>query len=151
MLTASHNRVSEHTCESVNEEIRDAMERRLMHYRHASKDQITDRLGELEEEWDIERVLETNAATLACSGCLLTALVDRKWVLLPLAVTGFLLQHALQGWCPPLPILRRMGFRTQQEIDEERHALKWMRGDFSELTQSDTQPAISTMMHAIRR
>ena len=36
----------------------------------------------------------------------------------------FLLQHALQGWCPPVPILRRQGFRTRHEIDAERQALR---------------------------
>ncbi|HET9942578.1 MAG TPA: hypothetical protein VFR05_04515, partial [Terriglobia bacterium] len=41
-----------------------------------------------------------------------------------------LLQHAVQGWCPPVPLFRRLGIRTQREIDEERYALKAMRGDF---------------------
>ncbi|WP_111420331.1 efflux transporter outer membrane subunit, partial [Rhodoplanes roseus] len=27
----------------------------------------------------------------------------------------FLFQHAIQGWCPPVPILRRLGFRTELE------------------------------------
>jgi hypothetical protein len=40
------------------------------------------------------------------------------------------MQHALQGWCPPLPLLRRLGVRTQQEIERERYALKALRGDF---------------------
>jgi hypothetical protein len=38
-------------------------------------------------------------------------------------VGTFLLQHALQGWCPPVPILRRLGYRTAREIFEERLAL----------------------------
>ena len=45
-------------------------------------------------------------------------------------MTGFLFQHAVQGWCPPIPILRRLGFRTSYEIEEERAALKALRGDF---------------------
>jgi hypothetical protein len=40
-----------------------------------------------------------------------------------LIVQGFFLQHAIQGWCPPLPVLRRLGFRTVQEIEEERAIL----------------------------
>ncbi|WP_407921819.1 hypothetical protein, partial [Corallococcus sp. AB049A] len=28
---------------------------------------------------------------------------------------SFLLQHGLQGWCPPLPLLRRLGLRTRGE------------------------------------
>jgi hypothetical protein len=44
--------------------------------------------------------------------------------------TAFLFQHAVQGWCPPVPILRRLGYRTAREIDDERAALKALRGDF---------------------
>jgi len=39
----------------------------------------------------------------------------------------------LQGWCPPLPVLRRLGFRTAFEIDYDRYALKALRGDFAEI------------------
>jgi hypothetical protein len=47
------------------------------------------------------------------------------------AVGFFLLQHALQGWCPPLPVIRKMGVRTVEEINNERIVLKNIRGDFS--------------------
>jgi hypothetical protein len=60
-------------------------------------------------------------------------LSSRRWLALPALVAGFLMQHALQGWCPPLPVLRRLGFRTQREIDQERYALKALRGDFRQV------------------
>lgn len=91
---------------------------------------IDRRLRELDAEWDIERALEANAATLALVGATLAFLRDRRWGLVPVVVGGFLLQHAVQGWCPPLPVLRRLGFRTRSEIDRERYALKALRGDF---------------------
>lgn len=91
---------------------------------------IDDRLEELDREWDTERTLEVNAATLALSGTLLGAFSSRRWLLLPGVVTAFLLQHGLQGWCPPLLVLRRLGIRTPQEIEAERYALKALRGDF---------------------
>ena len=56
--------------------------------------------------------------------------MDRAVRPVPLVVGGFLLQHAVQGWCPPLPVFRRYGVRTQTEIDDERYALKALRGDF---------------------
>ena len=52
-----------------------------------------------------------------------------------MVVAAFLLQHALQGWCPPLPLLRRMGMRTSAEIHEEIIALRILRGDFLERVQ----------------
>ena len=90
---------------------------------------IDDRLRQLDEEWDIERVLEANAASIAFSGTVLAATVHKRWLMLPVLVT-LLFQHAVQGWCPPLPILRRWGYRTAREIDEERVALKALRGEF---------------------
>ena len=32
-----------------------------------------------------------------------------------------------------VPLLRRMGFRTAQEIEKERHAVKAVRGDYKAL------------------
>lgn len=98
---------------------------------------IERRLRELDEEWDIERAIEANAATLAFAGTALSMVHDRRWAFLPLAVSGFLLQHATQGWCPPVPVLRAFGFRTQGEIERERYALKAMRGDFDGLPLKD--------------
>ncbi len=103
------------------------------------------RLRELDREWDIERALEANAATLALAGAGLALSSDRRWAALPLVVAAFLLQHAVQGWCPPLPVLRRLGFRTVREIESERMALKALRGDFVGLrpgaSERDTQAA----------
>ena len=93
---------------------------------------IDERLRELDAEWDIERVLETNASLVAFAGVALGVTVSRRWLALPALVTAFLFQHAVQGWCPPLPLLRRAGFRTSREIDLERVALKVLRGDFHE-------------------
>ena len=69
-------------------------------------------------------MLELNASTLALSGLVLDATVNKKWLLMPGVVLSFLLQHGLQGWCPPLPLLRRLGVRTRGEIDREKYALK---------------------------
>jgi hypothetical protein len=125
------NRVQRHTDEAVNRRIEmetGARIRRLAGHPLA----IERRLRQLDREWDIERMLETNASVIAFIGVTLGARVDRRWLVLPALVTAFLFQHAVQGWCPPLPILRRLGFRTSREIDIERVALKILRGDFAE-------------------
>ena len=82
------------------------------------------RIEVLDREWDVERILEVNAPMLALSGLVLGVTFNKKWLLLPGVVLSFLLQHGLQGWCPPLPILRRLGVRTRGEIDREKYALK---------------------------
>lgn len=130
MIPSTSKRVPDHTATHVNEKIRHQTEANVTQYSAASPDAIDRRLAELEREWDIERTLEANAATLATVGAGLALLVDRKFALVPLVVGGFLLMHAVQGWCPPVPIFRRLGVRTQTEIDHERYALKALRGDF---------------------
>ena len=132
MLPNTPDRVAANTPEAANRRIRQDMAQSVRW--HAQRpDHIDARLAELDAEWDIERTLEANAATLALTGTLLGAFVDRRFLVVPAVVTGFLLQHALQGWCPPIPFFRKRGIRTAREIDEERYALKALRGDFGPL------------------
>jgi hypothetical protein len=137
MLPRTNHRVEEHTSEAINRAIAEETRERIRHYANASPQEISQRIIELDYEWDIERALECNASALAFSGVVLAATVDKRWLLLPGLVTGFLFQHALQGWCPPLPILRRLGFRTSAEINEERYALKALCGDFESIITDD--------------
>ncbi len=78
-------------------------------------------------------MLDANAASLTLTGLALGKAIDRRFYLLAGTAAGFLLQHAIQGWSPPLPLLRWLGFRTQAEIEAERYALKALRGDFADL------------------
>lgn len=133
MVPKTTHRVTKNTAADVNQEIRRRTEERVAYYAAAGPEAIARRLDELDREWDIERTLEANAATISLVGLTLGAAVDRKWFVLPAVVAGFLLQHAIQGWCPPVPVLRRLGFRTASEIDAERYALKALRGDFHEV------------------
>jgi hypothetical protein len=145
MSTASYlpstvHRVPNNTADEHNQRIRQEMERRVAHYGRLGRAAIDRRLAELDEDWDLERTLEANAASAVLVGCTLSLAVDRRFMLLPLAVSGFLLQHALQGWCPPLPVFRAWGVRTQPEIEEERYALKSLRGDFATAGGAGNQP-----------
>jgi len=150
MLPSTVDRVPEHTAEYVNEQIRRRMEERVARIAAAGPEAVARRLEELDREWDTERMLETNAATLITVGSALTLLVDRRFAFVPLVVGGFLLQHAVQGWCPPLPIFRHYGVRTQSEIEQERYALKALRGDFKQVrdgTRSRADQALQAVNH----
>lgn len=130
-MQATRDRVPNHTSNSVNQRIQQETEQRLQFFED-HPDEIPRRLNELDEEWDIERAIEANAAIISFAGVAL-GVRDRRWLALPAAVAAFLFQHAVQGWCPPVPILRRLGFRTTYEIEEERRALQALRGDYSKL------------------
>lgn len=58
------------------------------------------------------------APVIALVSTVLGATVNRKWLLLPGGIVfPFLAQHALQGWCPPVSLFRRLGVRTCREIE----------------------------------
>ena len=127
----SSTRVMDQTTASVNERIarRGAIN---VHYYATHPELIDKRLAELDTEWDIERWLQFNSSVLTLLGLGLALKKGRGWLLLPLAVQGFFMQHAVQGWCPPLSIMRRLGFRAEVEIQAERYALMAVRGDLIE-------------------
>jgi len=129
-LPPTTRRVTLNTARYANEFIRLNTERSVMRFDGAGSDAISERLSELEHEWDIERTLEANAATITLLSAGLAAGVSRKWLAFTGVVAGFLLQHAVQGWCPPVVPFRHKGIRTQTEIDAEILALRLMRGDF---------------------
>jgi seryl-tRNA synthetase len=132
--TIIKDRVRENTSEEQNLRIDKKVVNKVFKYRKLSPAEITDRIEKLYNEWDVERALELNAASLAVTGFVLGRLFGRAWYLVPFVAVGFLLQQGIQGWCPPVTLLRRLGFRTRQEIDEEIYALKVLRGDFDTIS-----------------
>lgn len=132
LQTKAIDRVQRNTADEINERVKRETEERVKTYEARSGEEITRRIEELDREWDIERWLETNASTLALTGVTLGILHSKKWLVVPGIVLPFLLQHALQGWCPPLPLMRRFGIRTSEEIEREKYVLKVLRGDLEQ-------------------
>lgn len=129
LISKTTTRVEDSTASHINERIREDMSARIESYRGADDDRIMERLDELEWEWDMERTLEANASVVILATLALGKTVSKKWYLFPAVVAAFLLQHAVEGWCPPLPVLRRLGVRTAREIEEEKQALLAVLGE----------------------
>jgi hypothetical protein len=140
MFPATTQRLSEHTPPEINEQIRNATWQHVYQYA-AAPEAIAPRLAKLEREWDIERMMELSLALLALIGLGLTVLISRWFIVLPILVAAFQFTHAVQGWNPLLAVMRRWGFRTQTEIDQERYALKALRGDFRAVGDPSAPPA----------
>ena len=125
-------RVQKHTAADINRAIRRKTVLYIRKYNKASYEELTRRLHELNREWDTERMLETSASTLILAGSIIGIAAKKPgWFILSGLVGAFLLEHAVQGWCPPLEIIRRLGVRTAGEINNEMIAIKYLRGDFS--------------------
>jgi hypothetical protein len=127
---ASPDRVRAHSEERQNQRIDAQTQHCLEEHATGDREAISRHIDALDREWDVERYLQMNAGLVSLSGIMLGALVNRRFLVLPAAVFGFFFQHATQGWCPPLPVFRKMGVRTRREINQEKYALKALRGDF---------------------
>lgn len=134
-IESEHDRVRRNTPAEVLAQIDAQTDANIRFFSAQPSSEISARLRELEQEWSIERYLQMNASILALTGAVLGVTVARKWFLLSATVMGFMLQHGVQGWCPPLPVFRRLGVRTRSEIDREKFSLKAARGDFENLRQ----------------
>ncbi len=147
MISSTVERVPLNTSERINQRIQREMLQRLYYYQQ-HPEEIDQRLAELDREWDIERALVANASVLMTTS-VWWSLFGRRWTLLvAAAVSGFLLQHTLQGWCPPIPAFRRLGFRTATEIATERYALKILRGDLDAIHGSSEMETTVAILQA---
>jgi hypothetical protein len=108
---------------------------------YASTDELTRRVTQLNYEWDFDRTVETEASLMGLLGLTLGIAVDKRFLALPAFISTMLLVHATHGWYPLLPLFRRIGVRTQDEIDRERYGLKTIRGDFAALPLSASPAA----------
>ncbi len=85
-------------------------------------DAIRQRIEEIDREWDLERMLAVGFAVMP-----LVVEIGRhlrlRWNLLARGLQLAQITHALIGWSPQATLLRRLGVRTQKEIDAERAAL----------------------------
>jgi hypothetical protein len=115
--------------EEADERIRRQLQVNVAYYARRL-DRIEERLNDLEKEWDVERTVAVGAGAATLTGLVL-GLFKKRWALLPVAAGALLIAHAVEGCCAPLPVLRCLGVRTRREIDQERYALKALRGDFS--------------------
>ncbi len=143
--TSSEN-VRNVTEEELNRQIDAKIEESIRFYATQPPEAISKRIAELDREVDIERRLMMVASSVGLGTLCLTFLGGgKKWLLLTGTLLGFLMNHAVRGWCPPVPLLRRLGVRTRSEIDREKYALKILRGDFqmqaNKLEQLKANPA----------
>jgi hypothetical protein len=94
-------------------------------------------------------VIESEAAVTGLAGLALSALVDRRFIAVPAVVGAAVFLHALSGWYPLLPVMRRLGIRSAREIERERYALKALRGDFAGMEQETADVLRGTPAGAI--
>ncbi|PKM62090.1 MAG: DUF2892 domain-containing protein [Firmicutes bacterium HGW-Firmicutes-21] len=132
ILPPTTKRVQNNTSPNVNNEIRNQTISNLNTYKSADVNILNDRIDRLNNECDIERVMQTNTASMILLSSII-GLKKSKWFILTGIIGFFMLQHSIKGNCPLLPIARKMGVRTATEINNEITVLKMARGDFANI------------------
>ncbi|WP_166259385.1 hypothetical protein [Marinobacter salicampi] len=129
MFQSTTERVSNHTSEAQRRKLDQQLLDTIDEYRSASPYQISKRLAELDDEWDLERVIEIEAPLMIGLGAGLGLFHSPKWFGLSAAAAAMVILHNTQGWYPLLPLFQRMGIRSQNDIETERNALRVLRRD----------------------
>lgn len=129
MLADTTERTELNTPPALERKFEKRLQENISRYTGADRQAIDRRLRELDREWNIERIIEAEAPTTIGLGIALGTLSNRKWFAVSALAASMVILHSLQGWYPLLPLFRRLGLRTQQEIEQERMALKVLRGD----------------------
>lgn len=128
------DRVRRRTTSSVLHKIDNATTASLIEHAGGPEDALVARQRALDGEWDTDRTIETETATLGLIGLALGAFVHPRLLIIPKLAAAALLLHAVTGWHPLLPVFRRLGLRSAREIARERYGLKVLRGDFDNMT-----------------
>jgi hypothetical protein len=120
--STSFDRVRAHTPAHVLDRLDSRTAARVFRAARGGPEAIERRIRQIDREWDIDRWVELGAAvaTFASSR---RGRTSRLWWALFRAQQLALVLHATVGWAPPVGILRRLGVRTQKEIDTERAVL----------------------------
>ncbi|MBW8888489.1 MAG: hypothetical protein JF616_12100 [Fibrobacteres bacterium] len=130
----------------------DSVKDSVRFYGSLGSQSISDRLAALEDEPELETV-----ATLGLAGAGVLALIfgmlgSRLWRLLAWMVLPLIFAHARGRLAAPGQFLKTLGLRSRKEIEEEKYALKALRGDFRDMGESQPEgmPDPASALDAVR-
>src|SRR5688500_14814173 len=112
-----HDRVRANTWPLLNERVDAEAQLRLREAAESlSSDEFTRPSTELHDGLDFHRTAGTGASVMGLVGRALGLAVDQRPPAGPGVGATMLPPHATHGWYPLLPVFRRIGVRTQDEI-----------------------------------
>lgn len=128
MMTNFTPATNDHPCSRIEN-----LQQRLACLADAGPAAIDARLADIEREWSAGRVTKAVIGVLLVTGLALTAALNPWWLILPAVGGVFLLQYLFGRTSWLGRVFQEMGFRSGAEIEQEKLALKTLRGDFRHL------------------
>lgn len=132
----------------MSTETKETLEHRLLGVIDAGPEGINARLEQLDREWTRGRVTKVAAGVLILGGLVLTYFFGWPWLALPAVGAIFLLQYLFARGSLLGGLLGGFGFRSGAQIEQEKLALRMLRGDFQHLPslhQVEDREAISRL------
>jgi hypothetical protein len=148
-LLDDEDRIRAKSSDEINRRIDQFTEDNIRYYATQPEFEITQRINLLEDEWDVDRLIQAWISGTGLTSIFLGTVWSKKWWILTAASLGFLGNHAVNGWCPSANVFRRLGYRTRQEIDREKYALKALRGDFDAISKLESGKIDARILSAI--
>jgi hypothetical protein len=126
-----YDRIRARSSERANAQVAQKIEEDVRRYSRENNAVLSGRIDELEHEWDLDRAVMLLFSIVGGAVLALGLTKSRKWLALMMIQLPLLAFHAIFGWSPPASLFRRLGFRSPQEIDSEKYALRTLRGDYN--------------------
>jgi hypothetical protein len=111
----------------------EALEQRLACLADAGPEAINERLAQLEWEWTAGRMAKVTAAVAILAGVVLTLTLGWWWMVLIAAGGLLMFQYSFSKTSWLSRMFREMGYRSGAEVEQEKFALRTLRGDFRHL------------------
>ncbi len=128
----------------------------VRYYSSLGPEAVSERIRQLDAEWDAARAVCAGLSGAGLFGLVVGLLGGRSFRLFTWLSLPLLFAASLGKWAPPAGLTARWGFRSRREIEEERYALKALRGDFrdvgapSEEASENLGRAASRVLEAVR-
>jgi len=123
------------------------IDQQVLYYATIGRDELDERLEQLEREWDMDRWLLMLTSGLSVVALLSGGRRKGRWSLLSGMLGALLLSNALEEPSAS-PLLRRLGIRTRTEIAREQQGLLVIRGDMDALRE-DLQETLHQALHEL--
>jgi len=137
MISQAANDVFTDQKGQFSEQIDARIEQNIRFYATQPPEVISRRIEELDEEHDLDQTMALYGSGIGLGSILLSFIGGKKWLFVGGITLGFLLKHALDGTSPYVPLVRKFGVRTREEIEREKYALKILRGDFADMPKPE--------------
>ena len=116
MISQAENETLTDQDEQFTQQIDAKIEQNIRFYAAQSPEMISQRIDELDRERTLDQTMALYGSGIGLGTLLFSFIGGRKWLVVTGTVLGFMLKHSLEGTSPVVPLLRKLGVRTNLRL-----------------------------------